>query len=940
MAVSSKSPDPVRVGESVASVRGVSHVYGATRALDALDVEIPAGCMVGLIGPDGVGKSTLMGLIAGSKRIQTGEVRVLGGDMNDSAHREAVCPRIAYMPQGLGKNLYFELSVFENIDFFARLFGVSDAERGPRIKALLDATGLGPFPDRPAGKLSGGMKQKVGLCGALIHDPDLLILDEPTTGVDPLSRQQFWSLIDHIREQRPGMSVLVSTAYMDEAQRFDWTIAMDAGRVIATGTPAQLMERTGTNNLEEAFVALLPGAEEGGRRALVIPPRVDPGGEPAIQATDLTKRFGKFTAVNRVSFTIGRGEIFGFLGSNGCGKSTTMKMLTGLLPATEGEAKLFGEPVDANDLATRNRVGYMSQAFSLYGELTVRQNLDLHAKIFNLPRDRASARIAELAERFGLQAHLDAPSEALPLGLKQRLSLAVAVLHEPDMLLLDEPTSGVDPVARDEFWELLVDLSRRQGVTIFVSTHFMNEALRCDRISLMHAGTVLACDTPARLMAERDTDDLETAFIAFIADAEAARQQQAGTPPPPPGDAKRGGREAVTAPVTPGASSSETLAHPTRSGFSLGRMLAYSRREAQEIERDRVRLLFAFLGSALMMLAFGFGITTDVENIRFAYLDLDQSPASRSYLAAFEGSRYFVRHAPAQTPEELQLRLKSHEIEVALEVQPDFGRNLGKGDVGEITAWLDGAPTNRAESLRQYLVGVHNVFLKEVLRSSPGVFPSRAAVDIETRFAYNPTFESVYAIVPSVPAILLILIPAILMAVSIVREKELGSIINFYVTPTRRLEFLLGKQLPYIVIGMINFAVLLMIAVVVFGVPLKGSGWMLTICTLLYVTATTAVGMLVSTFTSSQVAAVFITAILTILPTTQFSGLLQPVSTLEGSARAFGTLWPTTYYMHASVGAFTKGLGADGLLRDALALAAFIPVLIGLSVAGLPRQEK
>jgi ribosome-dependent ATPase len=386
MIISSATTDAARVDEPVALVRAVSHVYGTVRALDGLDVEIPAGCMVGLIGPDGVGKSTLMGLLAGSKRIQAGEVRVLGGDMKDTNHREGVCPRIAFMPQGLGKNLYLELSVFENIDFFARLFGVTDAEREPRIRELLNATGLGPFPDRPAGKLSGGMKQKVGLCGALIHDPDLLILDEPTTGVDPLSRQQFWNLIDHIRQQRPGMSVLVSTAYMDEAQRFDWTIAMDAGRVIATGTPSQLMERTGTKNLEEAFVSLLPGAKEGGRRALVIPPRVDPVGKPAIEATNLTKRFGSFTAVNRVSFTISRGEIFGFLGSNGCGKSTTMKMLTGLLPATEGEAKLFGEPVDADDLATRKRVGYMSQAFSLYGELSVRQNLDLHAKIFDLPR--------------------------------------------------------------------------------------------------------------------------------------------------------------------------------------------------------------------------------------------------------------------------------------------------------------------------------------------------------------------------------------------------------------------------------------------------------------------------------------------------------------------------------------------------------------------------
>src|SRR5215831_8947873 len=373
----------------VASVRDVTHHYGKVLALDRISLDIPSGVMVGVIGPDGVGKSTLLALLAGSKKVQEGEVDALDGDMRQVRHRRAVCPRIAYMPQGLGKNLYLELSVHDNVDFMAQLFGLSPSERSSRVKELLDATGLGPFPDRPAGKLSGGMKQKVGLCGALIHDPDLLILDEPTTGVDPLSRQQFWSLIDHIREQRPGMSVLVSTAYMDEAQRFDWTIAMDAGRVIATGTPAQLMERTGTNNLEEAFVALLPGAEEGGRRALVIPPRVDPGGVPAIQATGLTKRFGSFTAVDHVSFTIGRGEIFGFLGSNGCGKSTTMKMLTGLLPASEGEAKLFGAP-------------------------SVRQNLDLHAKIFDLRRDRAHPRIEELVDRFGLRAHLDAPSEELP----------------------------------------------------------------------------------------------------------------------------------------------------------------------------------------------------------------------------------------------------------------------------------------------------------------------------------------------------------------------------------------------------------------------------------------------------------------------------------------------------------------------------------------------
>src|SRR6476619_4443359 len=243
---------------SVASIKNVTHRYKKVVALDKISLEVPSGIMVGIVGPDGVGKSTLMALVAGSKKLQEGKITVLDGDIRDVRHRRAVGPRVAYMPQGLGKNLYLELSVYDNVDFMARLFGLSPAERKVRVKELLAATGLGPFADRPAGKLSGGMKQKVGLCGALVHDPDLLILDEPTTGVDPLSRRQFWTLIDDIRKERPGMSVVISTAYMDEAQRWDWIVAMDAGQVLATGTPAGLMERTGTKNLEECFIQLLP----------------------------------------------------------------------------------------------------------------------------------------------------------------------------------------------------------------------------------------------------------------------------------------------------------------------------------------------------------------------------------------------------------------------------------------------------------------------------------------------------------------------------------------------------------------------------------------------------------------------------------------------------------------------------------------------------------
>jgi len=407
----------------VARVSGLTHRYGDTAAIDNIDLNIPAGCMVGFIGPDGVGKSSLLALIAGIRKIQTGTVDVLGGDIRRTQHRRMICPRIAYMPQGLGRNLYMTLSVFENVDFFGRLFGQSREEREWRIRELLEGTGLTPFANRPAGKLSGGMRQKLGLCCALIHAPDLLILDEPTTGIDPLSRQQFWELIDRLRARRKGMSVLIATAYMEEAERFDWLVAMDDGHIMAAGEPQDIKSRIGTDSLDAAFIQLLPEHKRRGHQLLVVPPRtMQPDGPPAIQAAGLSRRFGDFTAVDRVSFEIERGEIFGFLGSNGCGKTTTMKMLTGLLPASAGEAKLFGRPVDPNDLETRKRVGYMSQSFSLYGELTVKQNLDLHARLFHLPRERIPMRVAGLIQQFGLEDYIDDLSAGLPLGIRQRLT--------------------------------------------------------------------------------------------------------------------------------------------------------------------------------------------------------------------------------------------------------------------------------------------------------------------------------------------------------------------------------------------------------------------------------------------------------------------------------------------------------------------------------------
>ena len=903
--------------------------YGKVVALDGISLDIPAGRMVGLLGPDGVGKSSLLALLAGARAVQEGRVQALGGDMGSSRHRRRVCPHIAYMPQGLGKNLYPTLSVEENLQFFGRLFGHQAAERRRRIDELTGSTGLTPFLARPAGKLSGGMKQKLGLCCALIHDPDLLILDEPTTGVDPLARAQFWDLIAHIRTERPGMSVIVATAYMDEASRFDWLVAMDAGRVLATGTPAEWLERTGTDSLDAAFIALLPEAQRRGHQAVTIPPLADGGkGEIAIEATNLTMRFGDFTAVDHVSFSIRRGEIFGFIGSNGCGKSTTMKMLTGLLPASEGRASLFGRPVDPKDIATRRRVGYMSQAFSLYSELTVHQNLVLHARLFQLPEAGIPARVDAMVRRFGLAESVDALPENLPLGLRQRLSLAVAMVHQPELLILDEPTSGVDPIARDRLWQLMIDLARNDQVTIFISTHFMNEAGRCDRIALMHAGRVLATGVPAELVQQRGATTLEETFIGYLQDAGAA------------GAVSAPAVSAVPAPPSPArVAPTGTRGRDALAPFSLTRAWSYCLRETLELQRDPVRATMALLGTAILMFVFGYGISLDVENLTFAVLDRDQTTRSIDYALNLSGSRYFVERPPIIDYADLDRRMRAGELALAIEIPPGFARDIARGDQVQIGAWVDGAMPVRAETVQGYVQGMHQGWLLDQAARRLGQDAATGAATIATRFRYNPDVRSLPAMVPAVIPMLLLMIPAMLTALSVVREKELGSIINLYVTPVTRSEFLLGKQFPYIVLAMLNFALLTLLAVTVFGVPVKGSLLALAAGALLFVMFSTGFGLFASTFTRSQIAAMFVAMIGTMIPAIQFAGMLNPVSSLEGLGYVIGRVYPASHFLTISRGVFNKGLGFSGLHDAFWPLALAVPVIIGLSIILLKKQE-
>ncbi|MBE0121486.1 ABC transporter ATP-binding protein/permease, partial [Citrobacter portucalensis] len=539
--------------------------------------------------------------------------------------------------------------------------------------------------------------------------------------------------------------------------------------------------------------------------------------------------------------------------------------------------------------------------------------------LFHIPEAEIPWRLQEMSERFSLTDVEDALPGALPLGIRQRLSLAVAVIHRPEMLILDEPTSGVDPVARDMFWQLMVDLSRQDKVTIFISTHFMNEAERCDRMSLMHAGKVLASGTPQELVKQRGAASLEEAFISWL--------QEAAGPAP----------ETQLAPAN--VPTVHENSKPPRQGFSLRRLFSYSRREALELRRDPVRSTLALMGTVILMLIMGYGISMDVENLRFSVLDRDQTVSSQAWTLNLAGSRYFIEQPPLTSYDELDKRMRSGEVAVAIEIPPNFGRDIARGTPVKIGVWVDGAMPSRAETVRGYVQAMHQTWLQDVMARQPNASGQNGLMTIETRYRYNPDVKSLPAIVPAVIPLLLMMIPSMLSALSVVREKELGSIINLYVTPTTRSEFLLGKQLPYIVLGMLNFLLLCALSVFVFGVPHKGSFVTLTLAALLYVTIATGLGLLISTFMKSQIAAIFGTAIITLIPATQFSGMIDPVASLEGPGRWIGEIYPTSHFLTIARGTFSKALDLTDLWQLFIPLAVAIPVVIGLSVLLLKKQE-
>ena len=947
----------------------------ATQALDSVSFEARRGALTALVGPDGAGKSTLMRLSAGLMTADSGDLSVLGIDI--AADPQQVQSLIGYMPQKFG--LYQDLSVQENLDLYADLHGIGADERRDRYPRLMEMTALGPFVQRQAGRLSGGMKQKLGLACTLICSPELLLLDEPTVGVDPLSRRELWAIILQLVKDE-GLTVLLSTSYLDEAERCGHVIVLHEGKVLSHGRPDEVAElATGRVFLAEPPPGRTPrgmqarmldspdvidAVPEGGHVRLVMAAeasgttfdgasmtpararfedgfmlllrRITPdrpavamtlerhpaadGDQVVVEVKDLVRHFGAFTAVDHVSFAVRRSEIFGLLGPNGAGKTTTFRMLCGLLPPTHGTLRVAGVDLHRARAAARQQLGYVAQKFALYGDLSVAENLDFFASAYGLRGVRRRERIAWALKQFELEPLMRQPSGLLPGGYKQRLAMAAALLHEPEILFLDEPTSGADPLARREFWRRITSLAE-QGVTVIVTTHFMEEAEYCDHVAILDHGRVLAHGTPAEIRRYAPVEEgresrMEDAFIAIVA---ASRKVEAS----PPVQLQVTAPRPFTIDGTPGDLTAR-----------VWRIWALVKKEVRQILRDPSSIAVGVVMPVLLILLFGYGLTLDVKNVPVAVVLEDTSPDAIELASTFQLSPYFHAQLMTSMAQAEDLILAS-QVDGIIRIRPDFSRQMRSGDA-EVQILAHGRDANRARIIQGYAQGAVGQW--NARRIAEGQNVSSGPVVVQDRLWFNEANESRYFLVPGLIVLVITLNGALLTTLVVAREWERGTLEALFVTPVRAGELLLSKVVPYFILGVFGLVLCMLAARFLFHVPFRGSLWVLGGGSVLYLLVALGLGLLISTTAKAQFVAGQITLTVAFVPTLMLSGFIFDLNNPPWAMRLVSYLFPARYYVALLQTVLLAGDVWAVILPNAAMLAGMATLLFALTRAATRKQ--
>jgi ABC-type multidrug transport system ATPase subunit/ABC-type transport system involved in multi-copper enzyme maturation permease subunit len=963
------------------------------QALAGVTFSVGHGTLTALVGPDGAGKTTLLRLAAGLLSAKAGELEVLGIDV--ASDPQQIQSRISYMPQRFG--LYEDLTVQENLDLYADLHGVTAEERRARYPQLMAMTALGPYTRRLAGRLSGGMKQKLGLACTLVRSPELLLLDEPTVGIDPMSRQELWRIILQLVHEE-GQSVLMSTSYLDEAERCGHVVVLHQGKVLAQGPPAEvsavavgrtflitppvgqtarglqarLLNQPGVVDAvpEGGQVRLVRSSEEfpldgplNGADAKPAPPRfedgfmvllhravprevaiirspdVPPPPEPAqgvaeavIQVNDLVRRFGTFTAVDHVSFEVHRGQIFGLLGPNGAGKTTTFRILCGLLPASEGTLRVAGVDLRHARASARQRIGYVAQKFSLYGQLTVSENLEFFASAYGLCGDAKRQRIDWAMLHFELAPLAGLPSGQLPGGYKQRLAMAAALLHEPDILFLDEPTSGADPLARREFWQRITDLAEH-GVTVVVTTHFMEEAEYCDRVVILDAGQVLAQGTPADIRSRARAEPgklatMEDAFIAIVQEARQLDREKEGGHIARPLPAVAPGEEVALKQPAPYVARGSLKGSPPRHRAlaKLLRTWTLVRKEFRQIIRDPSSIAVGVVMPVLLIVLFGYALSLDVKNVPVAIVLERPTPEAQELAARFQHSPYFAARL-FTSMKEAEDEMLARRVDGIVRIRSDYARNVGWSDA-EVQILVHGTDANRARIIQGYTQGAVGQWT--VRRLAEGQAVVAGPVGLRERMWFNEANDSHYFLVPGLVVLVMTLIGAMLTSLVVAREWERGTLEALFVTPVEAGEILLGKIIPYFVLGMFGLALCLLAARFLFDVPLRGSIAVLAGVSMLYLLVALGIGLVISTTTKSQFVAIQLTMLVTFLPAMMLSGFLFDLRNMPVVVRTITYVLPARYFVTLLQTIFLAGNVWSLIGANAAVLAGMAGVLMFL----------